>query len=191
MDVTVARGGKFTFTIGAKDLSKGLRSSKRKPRNSDFLVTCIGAVGKEGVLQVTDELTRMVTSTITDAFPFPQIFVFTNMIIVCGLKKIYEWNGTSLDLKYTAAVAGGTWSAVDFYDYVYMSNGRIAVIRDAGSKVYAISATQPAATAICNYNGQVIIGAPDVLGLGANLVLPALPIIVTASQLGTIVTSEV
>lgn len=114
-----------------------------------------------------------------------RIFVFTNMIIVCGLLKIYEWDGTTLILKYTAAEAGSTWSAVDFYDYVYLSNGRIAVIRDAGSKVYALSATQPHATAICNYNGQVIIGAPDVDGLGASIVIPALPITVTTTQLGS------
>jgi hypothetical protein len=137
------------------------------------------------VLQVIDQLTRMATATITDGFPFPQIFVFTNMIIVCGLKKIYEWNGTTLDLKYTAANAGGSWEAVDFYDYVYLSNGRIAVIRDAGSEVYAIDATQPHATAMCNFNGQVIIGAPDVDTLGVDMVLPAEPITVTTSQLGT------
>jgi hypothetical protein len=189
VEISVAQGGKFTFTIKAKELSQGLRSSKQNPRDKDFLVTCIGAIGKNEVLQVTDALIRIATATITDGFPFPQIFVFTNMIIVCGLNKIYEWDGTSLILKYTAAVAGGTWSAVDFHDYVYMSNGKIAVIRDAGSYVYALSSTQPSATAMCNYNGQVIIGAPDVLGLGANLVLPAPPIIVTTLQLGTITTT--
>ena len=185
MEISVAQGGKFTFTIKTKELAQGLRTSKRNPRDKDFLVTCIGAVGKDGVLQVTDELTRMATSTITDGFPFPQIFVFINMIIVCGLKKIYEWDGSSLVLKYTAAVAGGVWAAVDFYDYVYMSNGNIVVIRDAGSDAYAISAVQPTATAICNYNGQVIIGAPDVPRLGVDLVLPALPITVTITQLGS------
>ena len=65
-----------------------------------------------------------------------------------------------------------------------MSNGKVAVIRDAGSYVYATSTIQPTATAICNYNGQVIIGAPDVDGLGANLVLVASPINLTLSQLG-------
>ena len=257
MEISVAQGGKFTFTIKAKELSKGLRSSKLNPRDKDFLVTCIGAVGKDEVLQVTDALIRMATATITDGFPFPQIFVFTNMVIVCGLQKIYEWDGTSLNLKYTAAAAGGTWSAVDFYDYVYMSNGKIAVIRDAGDGTYSLQGgttptkwlvnhayilgdritcsdaysviarrsfvyvcvkagtshattepvwplsgtivdgtaiwtttiAQPTATAICNYNGQVIIGAPDVIGLGANLVLPALPITVVVSQSGTMVTT--
>ena len=184
MEISVAQGGKFTFTIKAKELSQGLRPSKRNPRDKDFLITCVGAVGRDGVLQITDNLIRMATSVITDSFPFPQIFVFTNMIIVCGLKKIYEWNGASLDLKYTAAVAGGLWNAVDFYDYVYMSNGNISVVRDAGSYVYAIS-TQPHATAMCNFNGQVILGAPDVDGLGVSLVIPTSSIGVIIEQRGT------
>jgi hypothetical protein len=184
MELSVAQGGKFTFTIKTKELAQGLRRSKSNSRDNDFLVTCIGAIGKDGVLQATDPLIRASTTAITDAFPFPQIFIFTNMTIVCGLKTIYEWNGTTLTLKYTAAAAGGLWSAVDFYDYVYMSNGKVAVIRDAGSYVYATSAIQPTATAICNYNGQVIIGAPDIDGLGTNLVLMAAPINLTLSQLG-------
>jgi hypothetical protein len=189
MDVTVVKGGKFNFTIGTSDLAKGLMPVANNPRNKDFLATCVGAVGQDGALASIDELTRIATSTITDGFPFPQIFVFTNMIIVCGLKKIYEWDGSTLSLKYTASAAAGMWSAVDFYDYVYISNGKIAVIRDAGSYAYTISATQPSATAMCNYNGQVLIGAPDVLGLGASLVIPASSINVTTSQLGTMTTT--
>jgi len=156
----------FSFLIAAEELAKGLRPLKRIPRDRKFLVESKGAVGKDGVLSTIDELIRIVTSSITDGFPYPQLFVFTNLIIVCGLKEIYEWDGSSLSLKYTAASAGGTWSAVDFFDCVYMSNGKIAVIRDAQSKVYALSAIQPHATAICNYNGQVLIGSPDVDGLG-------------------------
>jgi hypothetical protein len=189
MDLTVVKGGKFNFTIGASHLAKGLRVTKRNPRNSDYLVESAGAVGKDGVLQSIDSISRIATATITDGFPFPQVFVFTNMIIVCGLKKIYEWVSGSLVLKYTATEAGGTWSAVDFYDYVYMSNGKIAVIRDAGSYAYSLSSAQPHATAICNFNGQVMIGAPDVDGLGASIVLPASSINVTTSQLGTMTTT--
>lgn len=185
----IDRYGHFSLTIGADKLSRGLRPSKRSPRNAGFLVTSEGAVGRDGVLQSLDELTRMATSTITDGFPFPQIFVFTNMIIVCGVKKIYEWVSGSLVLKYTASAAGGTWDAVDFYDYIYMSNGKIAVIRDAGSKVYSLSATQPHATAMCNYNGQVLIGAPDVDGLGASLMLPAATGAATMSGTGTMTTT--
>lgn len=151
--------GEFSITLDSSKLSKGLRPSKRMPRNSSFLVECKGAMGKDGVLQVMDQLTRMDTDTITDPFPYPQIFVFTNLIIVCGKTKIYEWVAGALVLKLTVTT-GSTWSAVDFYDYVYMSNGVVAVIRDAETKLYSITTDQPTAQAICNFNGQVLIGAP-------------------------------
>lgn len=158
--MNVSKGGRFSHVISTSQLSKGLRRSKRDPRNSGFMVTCSGAVGRDGVLQVLDELTRLGTD-IDEGFPFPQLFVFTNMIIVCGQTKIYEWNGSSLDLKLTVT-AGFVWKAVDFFDYVYMSNQRVAVIRDAGSKVYSETSDLPTARAICDFNGQVLVGTPDV-----------------------------
>jgi hypothetical protein len=157
--------GTFTVTISSEQLKRGLRFSKRSPRNAGYLVTCIGAVGRDGVLQVLDTLTRVDTSAVTGvAFPYPQLFVGPNLILICTSTKIYEYSAGVLTLKYTAAVAAGTWSVADFYDYLYFSNGNIAVIRDGASKVYSLS-TLPFASAICNFNGQVIIGAPNVAGL--------------------------
>ena len=157
MNIVVVRNGKFTFTIGTKQLSQGLRPSKRNPRNNDFLVTCSGAVGRDGVLQVLDQLVRINTNVITDSFPYPQIFVFTNMIIVCSSTKIYEWVAGALVEKLTVA-AGNTWDAVDFHDYIYMSNGTVAVIRDAMDKTYKAVTDMPVAKAICDFNGQIVIG---------------------------------
>jgi hypothetical protein len=179
--------GNFSLTIDSKKLVRGLRPSKRTPRNEGFLVEASGAVGRDGALQVLDALTRMDTSTITDTFPYPQLFVFTNLIIVCSQKVIYEWVAGALVTKYTAALAGGTWSAVDFYDYVYLSNGDIAVVRDAESKVYALTAALPSATAICNFNGQVLIGAPG-LTAGERLMMAA-HLSLTVTQLGTMTTT--
>jgi hypothetical protein len=150
------------------------------------MVEAKGLVGRDGVLQALDSLTRLTTTAITDAFPFPQIFVFTNMIIVCSRTKIYEWVSSALVLKYTASTASGMWEAVDFYDYIYLTNGAEAVVRDAGTKVYTLSATLPHGTCVCNYNGQVLIGAPDIDGLAANMLMDAEPLTVTLSQLGSI-----
>lgn len=77
-------------------LSRGLRPSKRMPRDSGFLVECAGAVGRDGVLQVLSQVSRLATTEITDGFPFPQIFVLKKLILVCGLAKIYEYQGSSL-----------------------------------------------------------------------------------------------
>ena len=151
----------FSFNIESKHLSRGLRTSKRNPRNNHFLIKCAGAVGRDGVLQVLDEITRLATTAITDGFPYPQIFVFTNVIIICGETKIYEWVSGSLVLKLTVA-AGSTWTAVDFFDYVYMSNEKVAVIRRSEDKVYTETTDLPTCMSACNFNGQVIIGAPNV-----------------------------
>jgi len=196
------------------NLARGLRPSKRMPRNNEFLTTCNGAVARDGIMQVIDELTPFSTSpmevTGTDAlnytcikshiaaadnkpitggnhatywsqtgssgttwvdgnayskgidngFPYPQIFVFIDFIIVCGEVDIFELESGVLEWKLTVT-AGATWRALDFHEFVYMSNGKVAVERDPFTGRYALS-TQPIASALGSYNGQVIIGAPGV-----------------------------
>jgi hypothetical protein len=151
----------FSITVDTETLAKGLRATSKVPRNSCFLVKCDGAVGQDGILQRLEELEIMDTSELVgEVFPFPQIFVFTNQTIVCGRTKIYEIENNVLVHKITVQ-GGTTWSAIDLYDYVYLSNGVAAVVREAGAGNYSLS-NLPTATAICNYNGQVIIGAPNV-----------------------------
>lgn len=160
----VLRDGEFSLTLDTATLAKGLRPSKRAARNTQYLVVCVGAVAQDGVLQALDDISANwlnISATITDGFPYPQIFVFTNLIIVCGETKIYELVGGSLSAAKITVAAGSTWSAVDLYDYVYMSNSKVAVVRDPGSGVYSLSSTLPIASAICNYNGQILVGAPN------------------------------
>ena len=157
----ILRDGSFTFPIDTNDLAKGLRNNKRNPRNSKFLVECAGAVGLYGVLQVLDDVTDFVidTAVITDDFPYPQVFVLTNMIIVCGETKIYEYISPTLTLKITASLAGDLWSIVDFFNYAYMSNGKVAIVRSAEDGTYSEVTDKPVANSICDFNGQVLIGA--------------------------------
>lgn len=156
----VSSGGRFSHTIRSDQLARGLRHSKRDPRNSGFLIESLGAVGKDVVLQVIDEMTRMEIDVAED-FPFPQLFVFVNIIIVCGQTKIYEWQDGSLVEKLTVA-AGYNWSAVDFFEYIYMSNGFVAVVRSAANGEYSETTDLPAVWAMCNFNGQVLVGTPNV-----------------------------
>ncbi|MBW2570357.1 MAG: hypothetical protein JRE47_13595, partial [Deltaproteobacteria bacterium] len=97
---------------------------------------------------------------IDDGFPYPCQFVFTNFTIVCGETDIFELESGVLKWKLTVT-AGTTWRALDFHEFVYMSNGKVSVTRDPSTKEYAIS-DQPVASAMADYNGQVIIGAPGV-----------------------------
>lgn len=156
----VTRGGKFSFHLNGERLSKGLRPSKRMSRNSGFLIQCQGAVGRDKILQILDEYSRL-DATVDEGFPFPQLFVFINLIIVCGQTKIYEWVSDALVEKLTVT-PGQLWVAVDFYDYVYMSNSKVTVVRSAASKTFSETSDLPTALAMCNFNGQVIIGSPDV-----------------------------
>ena len=175
----------FSFTITSEQLTRGLRPSSKAPRDSKFLVESKGAIGQDGVLCAIDELTRLATAEVTDTFPFPQLFVFTNLILVCGRLKIYELTSGSLSLKYTATTGGSTWTAVDFYNYVYLSNGREAVTRNPDTGVYSLSSTLPKAMSICNFNGQVIVGAPDAAAEGASLSMKAGVFELTVSQNGS------
>jgi hypothetical protein len=157
--------GAFTIEIPSGDLAKGLRPSKRSPRNAKFLTECEGAVGLDNVLQVLDDVNEDLIDTslvITDGFPYPQIFIFTKVIIVCGKTKIYEWDGSSLGTEKLTVTAGLTWSAVDFGEFVYMSNGKVAVVRSATSQLWSVVTDLPIASGMCNFNGQVIVGSPDV-----------------------------
>ena len=176
--------GEFTFTISSEQLVRGLRPSKRMPRDSKYLVKSKGAMGRDGVLTAIDELTRMATDTIVSAFPFPQLFVFTNLIIVCSDTTIYEWVSGELVSKLVVTV-GSTWTAVDFYNYVYMSNGKVAVVRNSDTRVYSETTELPVCNSILNYNGQVIIGSPDTTIPGASLSIKVDNFDVTSSQEGS------
>ena len=170
----------FTFTIDANQLARGLRPSKRIPRNAKYLVESKGAVGRDGVLAAVDNLSRINTEEITDTFPFPQLFVFTNIIIVCSQTKIYEWVDEALVEKLTVE-AGSIWAAVDFYGFVYMSNGVVAVIRSHNTGNYCETTELPLTSSILNYNGQVVVGAANP---GVDLLINSDAFEVVLSQLG-------
>lgn len=157
------QNGVFAFDIPTEDLAKGLRPTKRNPRNVKFLTKCEGAVGYDNVLQVLDDLNLGLIdiSPITDDFPYPQIFVFNHVIVVCDSTDIYELVAGSL-VHQLNITAGIMWSAADYYDFIYMSNGKVAVIRRATDKVWTLTTDLPIASGICDYNGQIFIGAPDV-----------------------------
>jgi hypothetical protein len=151
----------FSMFLDSKDVSKGLRPSSRSPRNTEFDIVCSGVIGRDGVLARQESMTRIDTSVITDAFPYPQIFVFPELIIIFGSTKIYEYNGTTLTLKLTVT-AGNLWSCVAKGLYAYMSNGVVSVERSPESGVYALASDVPIVESICDFNNQIIVGAPTI-----------------------------
>jgi len=155
--LNVDRDGTFSLQITSEELRRGLRPVAENPRNSGFLVQCDGAIGYHGSLQGITALTAISTSAITDGFPYPQIFLLSNLILVCGQTKIYEWVNSALSLKLTTT-AGNPWSVVDFYDQLLLTNGVVTVERRAGDKVYAVRGDLPVGEALFNFGGQIIVG---------------------------------
>ncbi len=142
----------------SEQLQRGLRPMAELPRNSNFLVQCDGAIGYHGSLQGITAITALATSaTITDGHPYPQIFLLSNLILVFGKTKIYEWVNSALVLKLTVTT-GNPWSVVEFYDQLLMTNGVVTVERRPGDKVYALRADLPIGEALFNFGGQIIVG---------------------------------
>lgn len=157
MSMQITKDGIFNMRLDSEILSIGLRKNKSNKVNSPGMVECSGVIGIEGVLQKLTPLIR--TLRITTSFPYPQLFVESDVVILCTASNIYEYINEALVLKLTTT-SGSTWSLISVGEFIYMSNGAVAVIRDPISKEFSIS-TQPTAMCICNYNGQVIIGAPN------------------------------
>ncbi len=151
----VLRNGKFSLPISGSSLAKGLRKSKRNKRNTHSLTVLSGAVGRDDVLAVLDELDRIDTSALTAEFPYPQLFVLVNHIVVCTASTIYEYSGGVLTAKISVSPCT-PWRVVDYYDYLYMSNAAVSVIREAGTNEY-LASDLPVANAMCDFNGQVLI----------------------------------
>jgi len=153
--------GYFSHTIKSDELSKGLRPSSRLPRNNTFLTKCQGAIGQDGVLRAIDSLS--VAWVLTDPlvvkndFPFPQLFILDKHIIICNRTSILEVVNNVITLKINTTT-GNTWSCESSFDHIYLSNGVVSVVRNAGSGNYALSTTLPKTSSICNFNGQVFVG---------------------------------
>ena len=156
----VLRNGKFSITLTSNVLTRGLRKRANNPRDSFFMSELEGLIGHDGVLTAQDVLSRIDTSVITDPFPYPQIFILSNYVLVCDSTKIYDYSSGSLVLAYTASQAGSTWKAIDFIEYIVMTNNDITVIRTATTGAFTENTSLPEASAICNYNNQVLIGGP-------------------------------
>lgn len=148
----------FTYTI-KEPLAKGLAPAGN-PRNRPMLSDSVGAFPFDGTLQGVPSFSLIDVSSLGEqTFPYPQLFVTPNVTIVCTQTAIYEYNGSSLTLKLGSLTAGVTWSCIAYKDFIYLTNGKVAVTRDPQSLAYAIDTTVPFATCGVDYNGQALLGS--------------------------------
>lgn len=155
--------GFFSFTYSPEDLSRGLRKFSEAPRNNKQLTRCNGAVGRNGVLKTLTALTlneaaEDCVSVVWDDFPFPQLFVLEKLILLCNRTSILEYDGAEFVAKATGLTSGNKWNVASSWDFVYLTNGKVAVLRDPSLRTYSISATAPVGTSVLNFNGQIIVG---------------------------------
>jgi hypothetical protein len=137
-------------------VKKGL-ALKNNVRNRPFLIQSLGAFPYEQVLQSVKQFTRIDTSSLGAlTFPYPQLFVLSEAIIVCTPTAIYEYAGGALSLKLSGLTAGNTWTVLDYKSFIYLTNQEVAVTKDPATGTYSIS-TLPAGNACCDYNGQVLL----------------------------------
>jgi hypothetical protein len=158
MNMQTTRDGIFDLQISSEDLAIGLRRTKSNKLDSPGMVECQGVIGQEGILQKIKELVR--SFSITSNFPFPQLFIDSKVILLCTADTIYEYVNGELSIKFSTS-AGSKWGFISVGNFIYMSNGRVVIIRDPDTLEFYQSTDYPTATCICNYNGQVIIGAPN------------------------------
>jgi len=157
----IFNNGYFALEFGKGDLAKGLKPKGSVARNEKFLETIQGGYVHDGALQSLDLLDRTPISTEAYAFPWPQLLVLTNHVLLCGPKKIYRLEDNAWALKITASLDGGLWTCAAFDNYLYLSNGKVVIVRSCFG-VWVETTELPKALALCNFNGQAIAGSVEV-----------------------------
>lgn len=155
----------YEYTLMVKDgLKAGLRSSKHNPKNKGALIQATGVIQESGELFNLDELSAFDISSIEDCtFPFPQIFQLREWTLICTSTKIYTYDGAALTLVYTAE-EGSTWTIADFYNYLVLTNGRELITLDPESGNWSkyLDCAVPYCLCLCDINGQMFVGGPEV-----------------------------
>ena len=158
----ILTNGHFSFTVGREELAKGLRNTNKVPRDKFTLESLSGMVGVDGELSsippisLSDVMANALV--IKDDFPFPQLFILDNQILICNRSSILELVGETLTLKISIVnPSQELWSADSSCGFIYLSNGEYSIVRDPNTGTYSLS-TAPVCSAICNFNGQIICG---------------------------------
>ena len=156
----------FNYTM-RKALTVGLRATNKNKRGQQALVLSTGAYPEDGALGSIDSVSSIDISSIDPApeFPFPQIFELDQIMIVCTATQIYEYNeiNATLALRLSGLTSACQWVVADFGNYLVLVNGDMVVYRDGETKEFTAIDTIgiTSATGICNFNGQIIITAPQ------------------------------
>lgn len=101
-------------------------------------------------------------------FPYPQLFVLTDLVLLCYPGEIYEVNNPQRPEQFykvfeTPKVAK-PWTVADFGTYLVLSNGACRVQKDPSTKAYTEILNDPRfpnAEVFAAFNGQCLAGGID------------------------------
>lgn len=160
MKTKVIKIGKF--------ITQGLVTN-RNPRNNPQLIESLGAHPYEGVLQAEEQLTLIDTSSLgVLTFPYPQLFVFDDVFVVCTSTAIYEFTPpTTFSQKLSGLTLGTTWEGIESKGFIWLTNGQVSVKKDPVTHSWSTDSTLPYGTGLCNIDGQVFVGSPTTPASGA------------------------
>jgi hypothetical protein len=149
-----------------KGLVVGLRSSENNQRNGQALTLSTGMYPTQGSLQSLPAISRLDTSTLDPlpVFPFPQIFELKDgTVMVCTSSEIYTYASNTFTQELGGLTPGHLWTVADFNGFLFMANGKQTVYRDGVTRVFSANDIygMSSCSGVCNFNGQLIVAAPD------------------------------
>lgn len=148
-------------------IREGLRKHAENPRNSSGLIQCDGIIPEYESLTSLETPTRLTMDAVSATFPYPQVFVLKQVVLVCISTAIYTYSvsGDTLTLAIDSLTPGVTWSCADFGNFIILVNGKEVVTRDGADLTWskANSLNIPTCTSIVNVNGQAILCGPDTI----------------------------
>ena len=135
---------------------------KENIRNSLFLTESLGAFPYQGVLITSENFSanQIDASALACTFPFPQIFVLSEVILICTPTAIYEYPDLTTP-KISGLTTGTLWSVADYKRFILLTNSQVVVKKDSGTGLYSIDTTRPAGTCIADFNGQMFLTSPN------------------------------
>lgn len=151
------------FVPFQEGLHKGLRPSARNNRNVQYLIQATGMFPEEGTLRSVPEITLLTGITaLGETFPYPQIHVGQNHVVVFGESTIWEHQDGSFVQQLSGLTPGSIWTVADFNDYLLAANGEQIVKRDANTHAWSIvdDDNLPVSYVVAAVNGQLIVGSP-------------------------------
>jgi len=161
------------FELAFDALGKGLRPSRKVPRNTQALIECYNVkpypLGLVPYEPLTDPFAALYLTT---EWPFPQLLVGSkrSFLIVrdspTGEDLLYQvnadWSLTLiLPLSHATYGVGGRYDLADFGDYVLLTNGAVMVTRNPVTGVYTPSVGTsdiPLCKTACDFKGQAVAG---------------------------------